>query len=170
MPKITCESVPRISIKYLREHGGLAELSKKGCNGYSRIEIFEQKKNGTQGDLLCTIELVTTPCPFGGRRFWFICPKCKKRVSVLYKHYKNIWCRTCNNLTYISQLRTHIGQSGMLNDLFLKDWEEEAAKIRVKYCKGKPTRRYQRLLNREKKYNAKSADLMRKIIEESSNQ
>ena len=30
------------------------------------------------------IELVTTPQPFGGRRWWFVCPKTGRRVAKLY--------------------------------------------------------------------------------------
>jgi hypothetical protein len=31
------------------------------------------------------IELATTPQPFGGRRWWFVCPRRGTRVSKLYK-------------------------------------------------------------------------------------
>ena len=51
-------------------------------------------------------DLVSTPCPFGGQRWWFICPlqNCDRRVGVLYLPYggKYFGCRHCYNLTYES--------------------------------------------------------------------
>lgn len=57
-----------------------------------------------------TILLDTTPCHFGGFRFWFICPRlpdgfpCNKRVRTLYlpPDSRLFGCRTCYNLTYRS--------------------------------------------------------------------
>ena len=51
----------------------------------------------------CTVYLMYTHCFFGGKRAWFTCPLCNKRVGVLYKEYSSIGCRTCFNLTYQSQ-------------------------------------------------------------------
>lgn len=57
------------------------------------------------------IELVTTPCNFGGFRYWFICPlvvegkPCKRIVGKLYlpPSAKYFGCRHCYNLTYKCQ-------------------------------------------------------------------
>ena len=43
-----------------------------------------------------------TSCYFGGRRLWFLCPKCGRRVAILYGG-KNFYCRTCLNLAYPSE-------------------------------------------------------------------
>ncbi len=43
-----------------------------------------------------------TPCNFGGFRKWFHCPKCYKRVAILYGAGKYFFCRHCYNLTYDS--------------------------------------------------------------------
>ena len=55
-------------------------------------------------------DLVSTPCRFGGQRWWFICPivNCDRRVGVLYLPYggKYFGCRHCYNLTYES-VQTH---------------------------------------------------------------
>lgn len=56
------------------------------------------------------IELTTTPCNFGGIRYWFICPlvvngsPCGRRVAKLYlpPGGKYFGCRHCYNLTYTS--------------------------------------------------------------------
>jgi hypothetical protein len=51
------------------------------------------------------IELTTSRTRFGGKKYWFLCPECKKRRGVLYQHPMNskIACRKCVNLNYISQ-------------------------------------------------------------------
>ncbi len=49
-----------------------------------------------------TIDFTSTPCNYGGKRYWFLCPVCGKRVGKLYllpegRYYE---CRTCYSLTY----------------------------------------------------------------------
>ena len=56
------------------------------------------------------VEIVTTPCNFGGERRWFVCPlvkdgiHCGRRVGKLYlpPGGKYFGCRRCYNLTYRS--------------------------------------------------------------------
>jgi hypothetical protein len=65
----------------------------------------DQKK-----DLDYKIQLVKTPCYFGGFRFWFICPltyhgvACERRVAKLYLpgNAEFFGCRHCYDLTYRS--------------------------------------------------------------------
>jgi hypothetical protein len=47
--------------------------------------------------------LTWTLCNFGGRRPWFICPGCGRRVARLYLESRYFLCRYCNNLAYSSQ-------------------------------------------------------------------
>lgn len=50
------------------------------------------------------VELVHTPCHFGGERTWFLCPArgCGRRVAILYGG--GIFaCRHCHQLVYESQ-------------------------------------------------------------------
>jgi len=61
-----------------------------------------------KSELDYNISLESTPCNFGGRRFWFVCPllveskACTRRVSKLYlpPGGKYFGCRHCWNLTY----------------------------------------------------------------------
>ena len=52
--------------------------------------------------------LVTTPCHFGGVRWWFVCPLaragvgCGRRVRKLYLSGRYFGCRQCHALTYTS--------------------------------------------------------------------
>ena len=46
--------------------------------------------NGEKSNMNFEIELTTTPCRYGGKRYWFVCPLnkngqyCGKRVGVIY--------------------------------------------------------------------------------------
>jgi len=70
-------------------------------------------RTGEKTDMNYKAGLVSTPCNFGGRRWWFICPlkrnghPCLKRVSVLYLDGKYFGCRHCHNLTYQSCQDSH---------------------------------------------------------------
>jgi hypothetical protein len=49
---------------------------------------------------------------FGGRRPWFLCPRCISRVALLYLRGQRWSCRKCCDLAYQSELEAkgHRGQ------------------------------------------------------------
>lgn len=49
-----------------------------------------------------TIDLVETKCNYGGKRQWFLCPRCQGRCGILYREVDDYWCRECLNLEYSS--------------------------------------------------------------------
>jgi hypothetical protein len=49
------------------------------------------------------VQTETTPCNFGGQRQWFTCPRCSKRVAVLYAPGQYFACRQCGGLGYATQ-------------------------------------------------------------------
>ena len=51
-----------------------------------------------------SVRLAWTPCHFGGRRPWFLCPAqgCARRVAILYGG-AIFACRNCHRLSYASQ-------------------------------------------------------------------
>jgi hypothetical protein len=49
-----------------------------------------------------TVYLDFSPCNRGGKRPWFLCPSCNRRVVVLY-HCGYFGCRRCHRLAYKSQ-------------------------------------------------------------------
>ncbi|MHC4269878.1 MAG: hypothetical protein ACYSWS_04665 [Planctomycetota bacterium] len=58
----------------------------------------------------CKVRFVSTPCYYGGQRWWFICPLvvngevCGRRVGVLYLGGGEYFgCRHCYDLTYLCQ-------------------------------------------------------------------
>jgi hypothetical protein len=79
-----------------------------------------------------TIWLDHTPCNYGGKRAWFSCPQCCRRVAVLFRVDRRFRCRKCHKLTYQTQswdqldrsghkvrnIRVQLGGSGGLGDAF----------------------------------------------------
>ena len=55
-----------------------------------------------------TVNLTTTPCNYGGRRVWFLCPGCGRRVAVLFAPGKYFRCRHCWRITYESRNEEYI--------------------------------------------------------------
>ena len=118
-----------------------------------RISVYELKRQGyfrglnSQGDISVTvtynlkdkyikdiIPFTDTRCYFGGIRWWFVCPSCKKRVGVLYKPYHADYfrCRHCHNLTYAIRRLRGIFQTfcrvDNLRQKLLKLWEGKGQK------------------------------------------
>ncbi len=52
------------------------------------------------------VMLESTPCTLGGRRSWFRCPTCARRVAVIYGVGRLFACRICKGLPYASQRET----------------------------------------------------------------
>ncbi len=49
------------------------------------------------------VHLTSTPCHLGGKRIWFVCPKCDQRAAKLYSSIPYFLCRRCIKLPYGSQ-------------------------------------------------------------------
>jgi len=68
----------------------------------------------SEGDALVLIErgfrqrvaISRTSCNFGGERAWAICPRCSRRVAILFDRGGLFACRACCGLTYSSQRET----------------------------------------------------------------
>lgn len=58
-----------------------------------------QGQEESMGYVVC---LKTTPCSFGGVRYWFVCPGCGAGCRILYLPYNgNVFaCRRCCGLVY----------------------------------------------------------------------
>lgn len=173
------DGLKRVSVSFLKKHGyfnrgwksdGIAWSShgeKRGSMGVqSSIDESEQyikfiytqtdKDTGEKKDFDHKIPLTTTPCYFGGKRYWFICPcyangvYCGRRVGVLYKGGDYFACRHCYNLTYDS--RNLSGISKMAGQtVTMPELEKLEAEVKRKYYAGKMTRKYKRYLKKENK-------------------
>ena len=94
-------------------------------------------------------DLTSTPCHYGGKRWWFKCPLvingkyCGRRVGKLYLGGKYFGCRHCYNLTYdsrnlsISNAWWPSARALILDNQMSKLYP----KIGRHYYAGKPTRK-----------------------------
>lgn len=77
---------------------------------YVRLQYTQTGHTGEKVELDYKVQLVSTPCNYGGVRYWFICPlvvngeACRRRVVKLYlpPGGRYFGCRHCFNLTYRS--------------------------------------------------------------------
>jgi hypothetical protein len=74
------------------------------------IKYNVRKNAGAWQELDYKINLTTTECNFGGVRYWFICPDCKKRVCVLYADIM-FKCRTCLGIVHRSRNESALDQA-----------------------------------------------------------
>ncbi|WP_028490223.1 hypothetical protein [Thiothrix lacustris] len=84
--KVTLKSLEKRSIK------GLSKKIETALNG---------ETDGTFEDLFVT----STRCNYGGLRYWWQCPKCGRRVSILYAlpwQFKEWACRHCHEAVHES--------------------------------------------------------------------
>ena len=117
--KSTTESQKRIDIRWMKKqnylwpgYSGSLSWSRRGENTGSigfRMEEYRmvlnyrhRPRDGEWEDVKQSICLEQTLCNYGGYRKWFLCPRCGKRVAILYGAGKYFLCRHCHNLTYDS--------------------------------------------------------------------
>lgn len=86
------------------------ECRKVDITDLLRIALFELKKTLIQSQLQAEgidVNLLTSKAGFGGKRLWFECPTCKKRVGTFYKHPLSglVACRECLGLRYRSSAK-----------------------------------------------------------------
>lgn len=70
---------------------------------------YRIRKNGDDWqDMDYPVYLTTTPCTYGGERYWFMCPArgCRRRVAILYGYDAVFACRHCCGLAYRCQRET----------------------------------------------------------------
>lgn len=176
MAKDTCEAARRISIFWLKKHeylngirGGTLSWNRNGTPSgsisiavdlvspqpYARLVYTSTNRwSGEKNEMDYKVPIATAKCHFGGVRYWFICPlvkngiPCTRRVGVLYDIDKWYGCRHCANLAYQSQQETHTGRWGYIGKAFNLERKvnEAMAGIRVKYWRGRPTKRFARIL------------------------
>jgi hypothetical protein len=114
-------SRPYIDIRYLKQHGQLTpgalfnlDWEAKDGDGHASADCrceadrlvvdYEIDSSGENREIFqSVIEFDFTPCHFGGKRTWLICPKCNKRVAVVYISQLGFSCRQCCDLTYLSR-------------------------------------------------------------------
>lgn len=177
MSKTEVEDVKKIEASFLRKHGYFkgwrngtitwtsgwsgdkssvgVEVSTLDGEDYLRIHYTQTEwRTGEKKDFDYKIPLTTTPCVYGGQRYWFICPwykngvYCGRRVAKLYKDGDYFACRHCYNLTYESRKLSGVAKSfGRI--ISIPEVEKAREEVRRMYYKGKPTKKYLRYLKLE---------------------
>ena len=114
---------------------------------YSSID----PQSGKQTDYNYDVKLETTPCNYGGRRHWFICPLtvdgvgCGRRVATLYlpPNARYFGCRHCYKLFYNSSNESRSLRPG--GELYPKKLYAKmlklASKVRQWKYQDKPTKK-----------------------------
>ena len=90
--------------------------------GWWRYDESERK------EVKLSIGLTSTPCNYGGVRWWFRCPYCQRRAAVLFIMGSALRCATCSRMSYASQRgdainRTWIKQQ-KLEAKLIKGWQK----------------------------------------------
>ncbi|OHB59793.1 MAG: hypothetical protein A2173_00840 [Planctomycetes bacterium RBG_13_44_8b] len=178
--KDTVEDCRSVSIAFLKKHDYLsAGCCKSGGiswkNYYGKetnsigitVSTFENEKyvrfyytvtkRSTGEKIECDykVQLTTTPCNFGGVRYWFICPLgkngvyCGRRVAKLYcapggNYYG---CRHCYDLSYESRNEPHHGIFAILGPMLKRDKQIKELYSQTKRWtyNGKPTKKVRKL-------------------------
>ncbi len=111
------------------------------------------------------IDLVTTFCRYGGKRYWFICPLikngnyCGRRVGVLFSIDKWFGCRHCGNITYSKQ-NLSSRYNGFVS---LVDIDKAEKEIKRYFYRGKPTRQYRRVIKLNEKFESGLLGMMYRL-------
>lgn len=101
------------------------------------------------------IRLVSMPCNYGGKRWFFTCPiqsngkYCGRRVAKLYLYSTYFCCRHCLNLTYSvnNESKKYREFSSLLGTLHTEKIQERLNKTNRYYYAGKPTKNYQKVMH-----------------------
>ena len=153
------EDYNSLNISLLKKWGVLVDGYIGGVqwnNGKSRIAIKTVKQqlilsyiaNGTPFNY--PVQIDSTPCNYGGVRYWLECPNCHKRVGKLYIAGNLLFeCRKCQNLNYTTQQDTKLGSiTTVIYRLRNKlDWEYENI-LMPRYKQIKPKGMHQTTFDR----------------------
>jgi hypothetical protein len=122
-------------------------------DNYIRFQYTQTENNGEKKEFNYEVKLTTTPCNYGGARYWFICPlvvngqRCGRCVGVLYKGGDYFGCRHCYDLTYSSKKHNRKYKNYSLFhalDLMTKS-ELIQRKMKRGFYAGKPTKNLKKI-------------------------
>ncbi len=129
---------------------------------YTHTDHYTNEKN----DMDYKIQLTTTPCRYGGKRYWFICPLtkagkyCGRRVGVMFCIGRWFGCRHCGEIAYAKQM---VGGKYRWNGVSIPDIERAEKEVKRYYYKGKPTRKYRKVMRLNDKFEEGLIGMMGKF-------
>lgn len=138
--------VRRVDIRYLRKRGWLysgasGSLSwSRGGKESGRVAYRIKDRMFTLNYRFCRygdewepmelhVPLLTTPCRYGGQRYYFQCPNqnCRRRCELLYSYDKYFLCRKCCGYLYTSQKGDRLDRlqeaKGKIGARIFDDWD-----------------------------------------------
>ena len=145
------ENKSSIGLTVKRDNWGMPEEQTHIQLNYTHTSNW----NGEKSEMDFKIPLATTPCNYGGVRYWFVCPLykngqyCGRRVGVLFCIGKWFGCRYCGEIAYAAQMR---GGKYRGSSVCLPDIERAEQEIKRYYYNGKPTRKYRRVMRLNEKF------------------
>jgi hypothetical protein len=77
----------------------------------SLLFSYQYTRGGELLNVEETVYLSWTPCHYGGKRPWLICPGCGKRVAVLIVAASLLRCRLCLDLKYRCQSKSPLDRA-----------------------------------------------------------
>jgi hypothetical protein len=114
-----CETVAQGSIRWGLGHQRYASVGVGFTNTDGRTPIL-QLFYAIEGQRIHQrINFTSTPCYYGGKRWWFSCANCGRRAGVIYlpPGARRFACRTCHNLAYTSAQTAHEADRGTMASL-----------------------------------------------------
>jgi hypothetical protein len=99
---------------------------------------------GGPGGMKVELNLDWTPCHFGGRRCWFVCPGCGRRRGVLYLANYRFLCRSCCGLTYRIRNEDLFGRCRRKRDKHLRAIGGDAGNMNPEKPRGMHWTTYER--------------------------
>lgn len=118
---------------------------------YFRYRYTKRDEDGNKIKIDRKTFLTSTPCNFGGVRYWFECPCCLRRTGVLYFFGGTFACRICHHLTYeCRNLSGRSKDSGRI--ISLDELQRTEKQVKRKYYNGKMTRKYKIFLKKESRF------------------
>ena len=132
------------------------------------------RKTDEKTDYDYKISLTTTPCNFGGVRYWLICPlsingvPCGRRVGTLHIASGGDYfgCRHCYDLSYASRNESRLGRLGQMGHFLFVERQirELNSKIKRRFYAGKPTRKFKRVLKLQHRRNSIHIPKMEELL------
>lgn len=125
-----------------------------GKDDYMRLTYNARDSfTGESREMDTRIDLCETSCNYGGHRYWFICPECKRRCGTLFLAGKWFLCRECGRVLYYSQTFKIVSGA---------DIDRAFSEIKRFYYKGNPTRKYRKYLRLKSRSNEQSFTFLEK--------
>lgn len=135
--------------------------------GRVMLRYRTRKNGGDWQDMDYPVYMTTTPCTYGGERYWFMCPArgCGLRVAILYCHTV-FACRHCCKLAYRCQRETDDAKAARRADTIRKrlGWPMGILNPPGSKPKGMHWRTFERLRDKHDKHAGQSlAGMMAKF-------